>query len=75
VLLRILWLDPEKITVSVVGGEVVMTGEVENRSAAELAETYVRRIPGVVSVTCQLAWGIDDLARRTAHPAFHEHPL
>jgi CBS domain-containing protein len=75
VLLRVLWLDPGKVNVSVADGEVVLIGEVENRSAAELAEAYVRRVPGVVSVVCQLTWAIDDLARRTAHPAYVEPPL
>ena len=66
-----LWIDPETISISVEGGEVKVAGRVDNRSAAELVETYIRRVPGVVSVTSELEWGIDDLARRTAVAAGH----
>jgi CBS domain-containing protein len=67
VLRRILWLDPSQLQISVDGGEVVIAGSVENRSAAELVDAYVRSVPGVVSAVASLTWAIDDLARRTAH--------
>jgi CBS domain-containing protein len=66
VLLRMLWIDPDTVSISVENGNVTLTGTVENRSAAELTETYVRRIPGVVTVNSELGWAVDDLARRTA---------
>lgn len=67
VLQRILWIDPSQLFVSVCEGDVVVTGSVENRSAAELVDAYVRGVPGVVSVLTSLTWAIDDLSRRTAH--------
>ena len=69
VLLHVLWIDPDTLSISVDHGNVSLTGKVENRSAAELIETYVRRIPGVVSIHSELEWGIDDLARRTTQSA------
>jgi CBS domain-containing protein len=66
VFLRILWLDPSRVAVSVSQGEVSLGGEVETRTQAELAEAYVRRVPGVVDVRSSLTWTVDDLARRTA---------
>ena len=65
VLLRTLWISPEHLTVSVEQGEVTLGGEVENRTEAELAVAYVRRVPGVVDVRSKLTWRVDDLARRT----------
>lgn len=68
VLLRTLWIaDP--IEVGVTDGEVMLTGEVETRTQAELVENYVRRVPGVVEVRCELVWRVDDLARRTRQVA------
>jgi CBS domain-containing protein len=64
VLLRTLWI-PDVIDVAVVDGEVTLSGEVETRTQAELVDTYVRRVPGVVDVRCDLGWRVDDLARRT----------
>ncbi len=69
VLLRTLWIDPDTLSVAVAEGEVTLAGTVDNRSSAEIVETYVRRIPGVVSVSSKLVWGIDDLTRRVAAAA------
>jgi CBS domain-containing protein len=69
VLLRVLWVDPSTLTIGVSQGQVTITGLVDNRSTAELIETYVRRIPGVVDATLELTWAIDDTARRIASAA------
>jgi CBS domain-containing protein len=65
VLLRTLWIAPERVSVTVENGEVSLAGEVDNRTAAELAVAYVRRVPGVVDVHSELTWLVDDLALRT----------
>jgi CBS domain-containing protein len=65
VLLRTLWISPEPLTITVEDGEVSLSGEVESRSAAEIAVAYVRRVLGVVGVRSELTWQVDDLARRT----------
>ena len=45
-------------------GEVTLGGEVEGRSDAQLVERLVARVPGVVSVTSELTWRVDDLTRK-----------
>lgn len=75
VLLRTLWVDPDSLTLVVDDGEVTISGRVDNRTTAELIETYIRRIPGVVGVTPRLTWTIDDLAKRTAATARVPHTL
>lgn len=71
VLLHTLWIDPETLGLTVEEGSVTVYGKVDNRSTAELIETYIRRIPGVVGVTTKLTWSVDDLSRRTAFSASH----
>jgi CBS domain-containing protein len=69
VLLHTLWVDPDTVLLTVTRGMVMIAGEVENRSTAELIEAYIRRVPGVVSVHSDLRFQIDDLARRVAASA------
>jgi CBS domain-containing protein len=69
VLLHTLWVDPDTVSLTVVHGMVTISGEVENRSTAELIEAYIRRVPGVVSVHSDLRYRFDDLARRVAASA------
>jgi CBS domain-containing protein len=64
VFLHTLWVEPGRISLSVSQGDVALAGEVETRTQAELAEAYVRRVPGVVDVHSTLTWAVDDLARR-----------
>ncbi len=69
VLVRSLWIEPDRIAVTVGDGLVKVGGEVERRSEAAILAAYVRRVPGVVDVdVSQLRWRDDDLARRTAIP-------
>jgi CBS domain-containing protein len=65
VLLSTLWIDPKRVSISVLNGEVSLSGQVETRTQAELVEAYVRRVPGVVDVHSKLEWSVDDLARRS----------
>jgi CBS domain-containing protein len=65
VLRRALWLEPDALDVSVEGGDVVLTGEIEARSDAEVLTKLVQRIPGVVSVRSNVLYRIDDLQRTT----------
>jgi CBS domain-containing protein len=65
VMLRTLWISPRRLRVLVADGEVVLDGEVDTRTEAELLAAYVARVPGVVSVDdSRLHWRSDDLARR-----------
>ena len=47
VLLRTLWISPGDVTIAVEQGEVSLGGELDNRSGAEIAVAYVRRVTGV----------------------------
>ena len=64
VLLHQLWVAPDDVHVSVVDGVVELGGMVENRTQAELVAAYARRVPGVVDVSSQVTWRVDDQARR-----------
>lgn len=57
---RVLWTDPTEVEVSVTDGIVTLTGTVEQRSTAEIAERLVHRLDGVVDVRSALGYRIDD---------------
>jgi CBS domain-containing protein len=63
-----LWISPERVTVAVSQGDVTLSGTVETKAEADLMRRFVERVPGVVSVTSNLRWEIDDarLPRRSA---------
>jgi CBS domain-containing protein len=64
VLLHQLWVSPDDVHVSVVDGVVELGGMVENRTQSELVKAYALRVPGVVDVSSQVTWRVDDQARR-----------
>jgi CBS domain-containing protein len=68
VLLRTLWIPPEKVAISVDDGVVTPRGAVDSKTEADLVGTYVRRVPGVVDVDArELSWRFDDLGRRVGN--------
>jgi CBS domain-containing protein len=56
VLLRALWIPPDNVQVAVAEGAVTLRGHVENRATAEMLPGFVQRVPGVVSVLCEVTW-------------------
>ena len=68
---HVLWVDPTEVEVSVTDGIVTMTGTVEQRSTAEIAERLVHRLDGVVDVVSALEYRLDDggVGGRPARPA------
>jgi osmotically-inducible protein OsmY len=62
-----MWIDPKAVELRVEDGDVVLTGQVETRSAAEIVESYIRRVRGVVAVSCVLTWSVDDRSRQASH--------
>jgi CBS domain-containing protein len=60
ILLKMLWVDPASLDVTVADGIVHLHGEVENRSLAEVIGSLVRRTDGVVGVANDLTFGFDD---------------
>ena len=66
VLLRTLWEGPHSISITVHDGEVVLAGEVETDTMAEMIEAFARRVPGVVSVDSKLS--VREAGTPTARP-------
>lgn len=60
VFLHVLWTDATEVDVSVTDGIVTLSGTVEQRSTAEIAERLVRRLDGVVDVVSTLRHRTDD---------------
>ncbi|MFF0341460.1 CBS domain-containing protein [Kribbella sp. NPDC004875] len=61
---RGLWADPAKIEIVVKDGVVTLSGEVDERSTAVVAEKLTAAVDGVVGVDNLLTWGFDDLAAK-----------
>ncbi|MEX1357131.1 MAG: CBS domain-containing protein [Gaiellaceae bacterium] len=62
VLRRALWLEPDSVEITVRRGEVELSGEIEAKSDVEVLKKLVQRIPGVVSVTSNVLYRVDDLS-------------
>lgn len=76
VLLKALWLNPASFQVAVADGEASIAGNVERRSTAVMVEESVRMVPGIVAVSTDIHWGIDDRALRPAdHDPLFPHGL
>jgi CBS domain-containing protein len=60
VLRRVLFIDPDDITVSVANGVVTFRGQIGTRNEASLLEELARRLDGVVRVESELSWRLDD---------------
>jgi CBS-domain-containing membrane protein len=60
VLLRALCTDPAGIDVRVFDGVVSLRGQLERRSMLPIAEALCRRVDGVVDVTADLTYALDD---------------
>ncbi len=56
----ILWIDPRRVTIRCVEGNVELRGLLETRADADLLGTLSRRVDGVVSVANHLDWEIDN---------------
>ncbi len=61
---RILWLNPQLVTVSVQDGLVALTGEVPARSDTRILEEMAKRVDGVIEVDIGgLSFDVDDTMR------------
>lgn len=62
-----LWISPEELDITVIGGRVKVAGRVRTRTDADLIQAFAWRVPGVVSVDCsELSWEADDRALRAS---------
>ena len=60
VLYQTMWLDPGLFDVVVTDGRARIRGRVERRSEAEMIDRIAKMVPGVIGVTTELAWELDD---------------
>lgn len=63
VIRRILFLDPDSISVEVDEGEVTLSGELDNESDSRLLEELVRRLDGVTRVENRLTWQVAEASK------------
>ena len=56
----VLWIDPRKVEVRSVEGNVELHGHLETKSDCVLLEDLTKRVDGVVSVNSRLTWEIDN---------------
>jgi CBS domain-containing protein len=54
ILRRTFWVEPGQVTVTVVDGQVTLSGEVETDTDTEMLPIFVSRVPGVVAVHSEL---------------------
>lgn len=56
----VLWIDPKRVTIQCIEGNLVLSGRLETRSDVTLLEALARRVDGVVSLASHLRWEIDN---------------
>jgi CBS domain-containing protein len=56
----VLWIDPRRVSIQCIEGNLVLNGRLETRSDATLLQALACRVDGVVSMASQLAWDIDN---------------
>lgn len=57
---RVLFVDPDDVSVKVANGVVAFSGEIGTRNEARLLEELARRLDGVIRVENNLSWRLDD---------------
>lgn len=60
VIRRVLFVDPDSISVTVKDGVAVFEGEIGTRTESRLLAELVRRLDGVMRVDNRLTWRVDD---------------
>lgn len=65
---EVLWIDPRKVEVKSIEGNVELHGHLETKSDCVLLEDLTKRLDGVVSVNSQLTWEIDNTKLEMTSP-------
>jgi len=55
ILRRTFWLEPGRVTATVVDGHVILSGQVETEADADVLPALVARVPGVLSIESDLS--------------------
>ncbi len=50
------WIEPGRVTATVANGVVTLDGEVDSKENAQMLESAVSEIPGVVALRSWLTW-------------------
>ena len=59
----VLWIDPERLDVTVEDGVVALSGRLATKVDVELVDYMTRRVDGVVDITTNLSWEFDPSKR------------
>lgn len=60
VMREVLWVDPRRVKIRCMDGNLVLEGRLETKSDVTLLEALARRVDGVVSLASHLSWDIDN---------------
>jgi CBS domain-containing protein len=69
-----LWIDSDRLDVTVDRGVVQLAGAVDRRADAELLERFTAAVPGVVSVDSKLRWKFDEPELPASDPRVPQPP-
>jgi CBS domain-containing protein len=64
VILKTLWVSPDRVTARVDGGQVTLEGRVDGEAEADVILKFVEAVPGVVSIESKLTWPLEEAALR-----------
>lgn len=68
VIRKVLWIDPRRVRLTSQDGNVALSGQLETRSDVTLLEDLSRRVDGVVSVSSNLTWEVDNTKLEMVSP-------
>lgn len=68
VMRKILWIDPGRVTVRSVEGNVALTGQLETKSDTTLLAELTMRLDGVTSVKNELSYEVDNTKLEMTSP-------
>ena len=68
VMREVLWVDPRRVTIECVDGNVMLSGQMETRSDANLLVELTKRLDGVTSVSDHLTWEVDNTKLEMVSP-------
>lgn len=68
VMREVLWIDPKRVTIESVDGNVALSGRLETKSDANLLVELTKRLDGVTSVEEHLTWEVDNTKLEMVSP-------
>lgn len=60
VMKKVMWVDPSRVAIACNDGNLILTGNMETKSDAQLLVELTKRLDGVASVDDRLTWEIDN---------------